>query len=149
VFTDIAKYSLDRDKGSLADSLIELDTNPDRKIMVYLLMLSASKDKHIVDKLLNAAEECTRSSLIFRVVQELIEAEYVQNHAWVNILYQKPNVSRHYIRYLKNHKREDLLKNYYLQNKNLEGLGFYLVELLLKPNIESELPTPMPLAYNS
>jgi hypothetical protein len=40
--------------------------------MVYLLMLSASKDKRIVEKLLHAAEECTRSSLIFRVVQELI-----------------------------------------------------------------------------
>lgn len=55
VFTDIAKYCLDRGKEVLAESLIELDTNPDRKIMMYLLMLAANKDKRVVEKLLNAA----------------------------------------------------------------------------------------------
>jgi hypothetical protein len=35
---------------------LELDTNPDRKIMVYLLMLAKSREKKIVEKLLNSAE---------------------------------------------------------------------------------------------
>jgi hypothetical protein len=66
-------------------------------------MMASTTDRKIVEKLINSAEESSRSFLIYRVLRELIEASWVENHAWVNILYQKPNVCRHYVRYLKAH----------------------------------------------
>ena len=56
IFTDIAKYSLDRGKLGLTEKVIELEENPERKIMIYLLILSTTVDKKIVEKLLNTAE---------------------------------------------------------------------------------------------
>ena len=63
--------------------------------------------------------------MIYRVIKELIEATWVENHIWVNILYGKPKVTQYYIYYLKNHKNEELLTKYYHQNKEYERLGYH------------------------
>jgi hypothetical protein len=73
---------------------------------VYLLMLVSTADKKVVEKLLNAAEQSSRSFLIYRVIKELIDTNWIENYKWINILHGKPNVTRHYLEYLKAHGEE-------------------------------------------
>ena len=86
---------------NLAYRFIELEEHSGRKIMVCLVILSSKQDKKIIEKLLNFAEESEDSFLIYRVMKELIRFEWIENHLWVNILYNKKNVERHYIEFLK------------------------------------------------
>ena len=57
VFTEIARYCIDRGKMNLAYKFIELEEHSGRKIMVCLVILSAKHDKKIIEKLLDFAEE--------------------------------------------------------------------------------------------
>lgn len=69
VFTEIAKYCIDRKKFSLAENFVELEEVPERKVMVYLLIVTVRQDKKMVEKLLETAEICTRSELLFKVIK--------------------------------------------------------------------------------
>lgn len=101
IFTDIARYCIDRGKINLAYRFIELEEHSGRKIMVCLVILAAKQDKKIIEKLLNFAQESQESLLIYRVIKELIKTEWIENHLWVNVLNSRKDVERHYIRYLK------------------------------------------------
>jgi hypothetical protein len=52
VFTDLAKYCLDRSMTGLALKLIELEPHVGRRCMVFLLIFMARKEPQTVDKLL-------------------------------------------------------------------------------------------------
>ena len=42
----------------------------------------------------------------------------------MNILHGKPNIERHFVRYLKFINQEEILKAYYLQYKKYDDLGY-------------------------
>ena len=81
-----------------------------------------------MERILDTVEQCPRSELLFKVIKELIQASWIENHLWVNILHGKPNLERHYIRYLKYTNQESLLKAYCIQNKRFEQLGYEVIK---------------------
>jgi hypothetical protein len=60
--------------------------------MISLIILAAKQDKKIVEKLLTFAEESQNSFLIYRVLKELINSDWIENYLWVNILHHLKNV---------------------------------------------------------
>lgn len=71
VFTELAKYCLDRNMTSLALKLIELEPHLGRRCMVFLLIFKARKDSQNVDKLLEYAEQSGESATVHYTLQSL------------------------------------------------------------------------------
>lgn len=56
---------------------------------------------------------------MFRVIHELIKYTWLDQILWTNTLFNRPNLQRHYISYLRQNKLDDILRKYYLDNKML------------------------------
>ena len=82
----------------------------------------------MIPKIIQFTELSKLSSIIYRVIKELLSFNWIEKHLWVNILNNKPNFKQHYLKYLNYLDDQDLIKSFYLQNKLFLDLGYHKIK---------------------